>query len=100
MCVRRSRKPLEAKLRDALVKKCGPATQEVNFVRNEAKPPVGRADDLAPSRHERVPPQRLVLMFNWCAVLSSAAYMDHTELALTVTGPFAVAIAALSPRSP
>ena len=47
------------------MKKCGQAAQDVNFVRNEAKPPPGRQDDLAPSRHEHVPPCRIVLMFNW-----------------------------------
>lgn len=61
---RRNRKPLDPKLREALVRKCGPPIQDVNFQRNEAKPPPGRTDDLAPSRHERVPPCRIVLMFN------------------------------------
>ena len=69
---RRSRKPLRADAREALLKKCGPPAQEVNFIRNESKPPAGRLDDLAPSRHERVPPQRIVLMFNWCVAAAKS----------------------------
>ena len=61
---RRNRKPLDPKLRDGLIAKCGPPVQEVHFVRNEAKPPMGRPDELAPSRHERIPPACVVLMFN------------------------------------
>ena len=59
-----SRKPLDEKARDALVKKCGPPKQEVNFERNENHWPAGRPDELTPSRHERVPPTHIVLMFN------------------------------------
>ena len=58
------RRPLEEKARSALLKKCGPAKQEINFERNENHRPVGRADGLTPSRHERVPPSQIVLMFN------------------------------------
>jgi len=61
-----NRKPLDEKTREALVHKCGagPPKQEARFLRNENKRPVGRPDELAPSRHERVPPGRVVLMFN------------------------------------
>ena len=59
-----ARQPLEEKARSALLKKCGPAKQEINFERNENHRPVGRADGLTPSRHERVPPSQIVLMFN------------------------------------
>jgi len=59
-----SRQPLDEKARKALFKKCGEAKQEVNFERNENRRPVGRADGLTPSRHERVPPMEIVLMFN------------------------------------
>ena len=61
-----NRKPLDEKTREALVHKCGagPPKQEARFQRNENKRPVGRPDELAPSRHERVPPGRVVLMFN------------------------------------
>ena len=58
------RKPLEAKLRDQLAAKCGKAVQEVSFSRNEAHRPAGRADEGSMSRHERVPPSAVVLMFN------------------------------------
>ena len=60
-----SRKPLDAKLRDQLASKCGKAQQDVKFTRNEAKRPAGRPEG-APSRHERVPPSAVVLMFNGC----------------------------------
>ena len=59
-----ARKPLDAKARDALVKKSGPPKQEVQFERNENHRPIGRADELTPSRHERIPPANIVLMFN------------------------------------
>ena len=59
-----ARQPLDEKSRNALAKKAGPPKQEVNFVRNENHRPVGRADGLTPSRHERVPPSHIVLMFN------------------------------------
>jgi hypothetical protein len=61
---RRNRKPLDPKLRDALIQRCGPAVQEVAFLRNESKPPFGRVDELAPSRHDRIPPACVVIMFN------------------------------------
>ena len=59
-----ARQPLDEKARKALLKKCGQAKQDVNFERNENRRPVGRADGLTPSRHERVPPREIVLMFN------------------------------------
>merc|ERR1712185_339041 len=59
-----SRKPLDEKSREALFKKCGPPKQEVHHERNESHRPIGRPDELAPSRHERVPPSCIVLMFN------------------------------------
>ena len=61
-----ARKPLDDKTRDALLKKCGKAQQEMSFTRNEAKRPAARADEGSPSRHERVPPTTVVLMFNCC----------------------------------
>ena len=58
------RKPLDEKSREALAKKCGPPKQEVHHERNEGHRPIGRLDELAPSRHERVPPSCIVLMLN------------------------------------
>ena len=79
------RRPLDAKLRDALIAKCGPAMQEVRFVRNEAKSPTGRPDDLAPSRHERVPPPCVVLMFNPFESSFDLAYGDLRTLPESAT---------------
>jgi len=59
-----SRKPLDDKSREALLKKCGAPKQEIKKDRNEGHRPIGRPDELAPSRHERVPPSCIVLMFN------------------------------------
>jgi len=75
-----SRKPLDEKPRDALVAKCGPAAQEVNYVRNENKRPIGRPDELSVSRHERIPPTRIVLMFNCFEASFTLAYGDLTTL--------------------
>ena len=47
------RKPLDEKSREALIKKCGPAKQEVKHERNESHRPIGRPDELAPSRGPR-----------------------------------------------
>lgn len=59
-----TRQPLDEKSRSALMKKAGPPKQEVNYERNESHRPIGRADGLSPSRHERVPPAHIVMMFN------------------------------------
>jgi hypothetical protein len=75
-----NRKPLAPNLLDALIKKCGPPMQEVKFDRNEAKPPPGRNDDLAPSRHEHVPPCRIVLMFNCFEASFELSYGDISSL--------------------
>ena len=48
-----ARKPLDDKSRDMLFKKSGGAKQEVHFERNENHRPLGRPDELQPSRHER-----------------------------------------------
>lgn len=58
------RKPLDDKLREQLLAKCGKPAQEVSFTRNEAHRPAGRPDESSPSRHERVPPSLVVLLFN------------------------------------
>ena len=75
-----NRKPLAPNLFEALSRKCGPPMQEVRFDRNEAKPPPGRQDDLAPSRHEHVPPCRIVLMFNCFEASFELAYGDISTL--------------------
>ena len=59
-----SRQPLDEKSNTALYKKAGPPKQECSFERNENHRPIGRQDGLTPSRHERVPPSMIVLMFN------------------------------------
>lgn len=59
-----SRKPLDSKLREQLMQRCGKPQQEVSFTRNEAHRPPGRPDESVASRHERVPPAAVVLMFN------------------------------------
>jgi hypothetical protein len=74
------RKPLDDKSRDALEKKCGPAKQEVHFERNEGKRPVGRLDELTPSRHERIPPTHIVLMFNCYEASFTLAAGDISSL--------------------
>lgn len=75
-----SRQPLDEKARKALLKKCGEAKQEVNFERNENRRPIGRADGLTPSRHERVPPMHIVLMFNCFEASFTLAAGDLTTL--------------------
>ena len=75
-----ARQPLDEKARKALFKKCGEAKQEVNFERNENRRPVGRADGLTPSRHERVPPMQIVLMFNCFEASFTLAAGDLTTL--------------------
>ena len=77
--VRRNRKPLDPKLRDALIQRCGPAAQEVAFLRNESKPPFGRVDELAPSRHDRIPPACVVIMFNPFESSFELAYGDSAR---------------------
>ena len=62
-----ARKPLDEATRSALVKKAGTPMQVVSSVRAEGKRPPGRLDENQSSRHERVPPAAVVLMFNWCA---------------------------------
>ena len=74
------RKPLDDKARETLIKKCGPAKQEVHHERNESHRPVGRPDELAPSRHERVPPSCIVLMFNCFESSFDLAYGDISTL--------------------
>jgi hypothetical protein len=73
-----SRTPLDDKSREVLVQKCGPPKQEVHHLRNEGHQP--RPDDLAPSRHERVPPSCVVLMFNCCESSFDLAYGDLSTL--------------------
>ena len=75
-----SRKPLDDKAREALIKKCGPAKQEVHFERNENHRPMGRPDELTPSRHERVPPSSIVLMFNCFEASFDLSYGDISSL--------------------
>ena len=63
-----SRTPMDAKARDALVAKAGKVMYNggdgFSYTRDENKRPAGRPDEATPSRHERVPPSRIVLMFN------------------------------------
>ena len=59
-----SRPPPDPRLLAMLGRKCGPPIQEMRRERNEGKRPPGRIDENAPSRHERVPPATVVLMFN------------------------------------
>ena len=63
-----------------LIKKCGPPKQEVHFERNENHRPIGRPDELSPSRHERVPPSCIVLMFNCFEASFDLAYGDIATL--------------------
>ena len=75
-----NRKPLDTKARDALIKKCGPPKQEVHFERNENHRPIGRPDELTPSRHERIPPTHIVLMFNCFEASFDLIYGDIATL--------------------
>lgn len=89
-----SRKPLDPKAVAALVHKFGPPKQEVRFERNEAHRPANRPDGLTPSRHERVPPAQIVLMFNCCDAsftleagdLSTLPESDTTDLRSLTSG--------------
>ena len=75
-----ARRPLEAKAHEALAKKAGPPKQEVHFERKENHRPIGRADELTPSRHERIPPTCIVLMFNCFEASFDLAYGDISTL--------------------
>jgi hypothetical protein len=75
-----NRKPLDDKARETLIKKCGPPKQEVNFERNENHRPAGRPDELMPSRHERIPPSHIVLMFNCVEASFTLSYGDISTL--------------------
>jgi hypothetical protein len=75
-----SRKPLEAKAYEALIKKAGQPKQEVRFERNENHRPIGRPDELTPSRHERIPPTFIVLMFNCYEASFELTYGDISTL--------------------
>lgn len=75
-----ARKPLDEKQRDALIKKAGPPKQEVHFERNENHRPIGRPDELTPSRHERIPPTCIVLMFNCFEASFDLIYGDITTM--------------------
>ena len=71
---------MDDKAREALIKKCGPSKQEVHFERNESHRPIGRPDELSPSRHERVPPSCIVLMFNCFESSFDLVFGDITTL--------------------
>jgi hypothetical protein len=60
-----TRGPISPRLIKHLAMKSGPPIQEncIN-VRNESKRPPGRLEETMASRHERVPPATVVLMFN------------------------------------
>ena len=89
-----ARKPLEGKAYEALVKKAGSPKQEVHFERNENHRPIGRPDELTPSRHERIPPTFIVLMFNCFEAsfdlvhgdISTLPESDTTELRSLTSG--------------
>jgi hypothetical protein len=60
-----TRGPISPRLLKHLATKCGPPLQEnCVHVRNENKRPPGRLEETMASRHERVPPATVVLMFN------------------------------------
>ena len=46
------------------MQKVGPPMQDLRCVRVDSHRPAGRLDDMSPSRHERIPPASVVLMFN------------------------------------
>jgi hypothetical protein len=72
-----SRQPLAAAAREALYRKCGKKDKDVCYTRNEQHRPSG-VEDGKPSRHERVPPGKIVLMFN-CA--RSSFELTHGDVA-------------------
>ena len=60
-----AKQPLEEKAREALLARAGKIAGEgFRVLRDENKRPAGRPDEATVSRHERVPPARVVLMFN------------------------------------
>lgn len=58
-------RPLDHTQHESLLRKCGQVKQELQYTRVESRRPPGRVDELAPSRHERVPPGSIALLFNW-----------------------------------
>jgi len=89
-----NRGPISPRLVEHLAKKCGPPMQEscVN-VRVDSKRPPGRLEETMASRHERVPPATVVLMFN----LFEAGF--HLEYGDISTIPDAEAVDIRSIRS-
>lgn len=86
--------PISPRLIEHLAKKCGPPIQEncVN-VRIDSKRPPGRLEETMPSRHERVPPATVVLMFN---CFQSGFQLEYGDLS---TVPEAEAVEIRSIRS-
>ena len=73
-----SKGPISPRLIEHLAKKCGPPIQE-NCIKEriDSKRPPGRLEETMPSRHERVPPATVVLMFN---CFQSGFQLEHGDL--------------------